>query len=297
MFVKAIEIATSFTRPFTSISRVYGEQNAEPGCATFIIVNNEGWILTCKHVANQVAIADQVNKQYFNYKSEISLLNKGDRHYKSRVKEIEKKYGYSKGKGILIQQKNMFVNVVDKMTGFKIFEHPKYDVALIRLDGFSKILCDTFPVFANDSSGLKQGKSLCRLGYPYPEFTNYEYSEKLDDIVWTNTGRNQTPLFPIDGIMTRNCMDDSRIVEIELSTPGLRGQSGGPLFDVNGVIYGMQSATLTLPLGFDQESRVIKVKGVDKKVNDYSFIHLGRCVHVDILKSFMDSLGVKYQVG
>ena len=92
-------------------------------------------------------------------------------------------------------------------------------------------------------------------------------------------------------------MDDSRIVEIELSTPGLRGQSGGPLFDVNGVIYGMQSATLTLPLGFDQESRVIKVKGVDKKVNDYSFIHLGRCVHVDILKSFMDSLGVKYQVG
>ncbi len=297
MFVKAIEIATKFTRPFTSISRVYGEQNVEPGCATFIIVNNEGWILTCKHVARQVAIADQVNKQYLNFKSETSLLNTGDRHYKSRFKEIEKKYGYTKGKGILIQLKNRFVDVVDNMTGFKIFEHPKYDVALIRLDGFSKILCDTFPVFANDSFGLKQGKSLCRLGYPYPEFTNYEYSEKLDDIVWTNTGRNQTPLFPIDGIMTRNCMDDSTIVEIELSTPGLRGQSGGPLFDVNGVIYGMQSATLTLPLGFDQESRVIKVKGVEKKVNDYSFIHLGRCVHVDVLKSFMDSLGVKYQVG
>lgn len=86
-------------------------------------------------------------------------------------------------------------------------------------------------------------------------------------------------------------------MEVELSTPGLRGQSGGPLFDKDGLVYGMQSCTISLPLGFDQENREINVKGVKKKVNDYSFIHLGRCVTVELLKEFMDANGVKYQVG
>jgi hypothetical protein len=297
MFVKAIEIATKFTRPFKSISRCYGSTEVQPGCATFIIVNDEGWVLTCKHVAEQIQIAENVLKQYSSFKAELDTLSKTDGHYKSRVKALEKKYQYDKKKNILIQQRNHFTDVVDRMSGFEWHYHPKYDVALIHLIGFEKIHCDQYPVFASNASALKQGMSLCRLGYPYPEFDNFRYNDNKDDIEWTNTGRINSPLFPIDGILTRHCIDEGKVVGIEMSTPGLRGQSGGPLFDVNGIVWGMQSATITLPLGFDQENREIYVNGIKKKVNDYSFIHLGRCIHVDVIKDFMDTHGVKYNVG
>lgn len=298
MFVKAIEKTTKFTRPFKSITRCYGSTVVEAGCATFIIVNDEGWILTCKHVAEQIQISNHVYNQYSRFKSELNSLSKSDKNYDKQVMVLEKKYGYNKKKNVLIQQRNNFTDVVDQLSGFQWHYHPKYDVALIHFDGYGKILCDQYPVFAKDSSSLKQGMSLCRLGYPYPEFNDFKYNEACDDIEWTNVGKSMSPLFPIDGILTRHCVDNNgKIVEVELSTPGLKGQSGGPLFDANGIIYGMQSATISLPLGFDQENREIYVKGIKKKVNDYSFIHLGRCVHVDVIKEFMDIHGVKYQVG
>ena len=56
MYKKAIEKVTKFTRPFLSISRAYGYTDVMPGCSTFIIVNDEGWILTCMHVAEQIRI-------------------------------------------------------------------------------------------------------------------------------------------------------------------------------------------------------------------------------------------------
>lgn len=297
MFTKAIETTTKFTRPFLSISRTYGSDVVAPGGATLIVINDEGWVLTCKHVAQMMSQAEAIHAKYVRFKQERDMISKGDGHFKTKMKELEKKYGYVKGK-VLVQLKNNLVDIVDKSTGMQCILHPTSDVALIRFDGFGKVLCGDYPVFAADSSTLKQGKSLCRLGYPYPEFNNFKYDSALDDIVWTNEGRANTPLFPIDGILTRHCVDDKgRVVEVELSTPGLKGQSGGPLFDRDGVVYGMQSCTITLPLGFDQENREIVVNGVPKKVNDYSFIHLGRCVSVDILKEFMDANGVKYRVG
>ena len=37
---------------------------------------------------------------------------------------------------------------------------------------------------------------------------------------------------------------------VETSTPGLKGQSGGPIFDTNGHIYAMQVQPNHIPLGF-----------------------------------------------
>lgn len=297
MFVKAIETVTQFTRPMLTISRNYGSTEVEPGCATIIVVNEEGWLLTCRHVAQLIVDAETINQKFTKFKQEVAALSSG-KHYKTQVKALEKKYGYVKGKGIIAQLKNQF-NIVDRFTSIQVIMHKDYDIALVKLDGFSKLSYNSYPVFAKDTTRLKQGMSLCRLGYPYPEFSNFSYDAANDDIVWTNAGNHNTPLFPIDGILTRHLVDakKNRVVGIELSTPGLRGQSGGPLFDVDGIVCGIQSATHSLPLGFDQENREIKVKGVTKKVNDYSFIHLGNCVHVDVIKEFMNDNGIKYNVG
>jgi len=72
-----------------------------------------------------------------------------------------------------------------------------------------------------------------------------------------------------------------------MSTPGLRGQSGGPLFDKDGKIYGMQFATSHLHLGFDVQDKEIMNNCKKTKVSNYPFLHVGICVHVDKIKAFL----------
>ena len=149
--------------------------------------------------------------------------------------------------------------------------------------------------FLKDTTSLKQGKFLCRLGYPFPEFANYKYNKDTDDIEWTNTGKIETPCFPIEGMLTRHIVDNSGTTfGIELSTPGLRGQSGGPLFNEQGLICGMQSSTNHLYLGFDMKNIDYKINGATIKVNNQPFLHVGHCIHVDIIKDFLKTNKIKY---
>jgi hypothetical protein len=95
------------------------------------------------------------------------------------------------------------------------------------------------------------------------------------------------PRFPIDGMVSRHVLDASgKLGGFELTTPGLRGQSGGPAFDTDGRIWGMQSQTWHLDLNFDVEQNVLR-EGKRKKITSNPFLHAGRCVHVDVLKDFM----------
>jgi hypothetical protein len=156
------------------------------------------------------------------------------------------------------------------------------------------LLCDDFPIFAGDTSVLKPGKYLCRYGFPFPEFTNFSYDEAADTINWTKSGRLDTPAFPIEGMVTRNIEDEyHKTVGFEMSTPGLRGQSGGPVFDNEGKVWGMQCATAHLDLDFDVDQEVIR-EGVKKRIKDSAFLHVARCIHVDVLKSFMRENGVSF---
>ena len=89
-------------------------------------------------------------------------------------------------------------------------------------------------------------------------------------------------------------MNNGIITGIELSTPGLRGQSGGPLFDQKGVVYGMQSSTYHVHLGFDIKDKEIRENGRAKKVSNHPFLYLGRCVHVDVIKAFLKEKSTKF---
>ena len=67
-----------------------------------------------------------------------------------------------------------------------------------------------------------------------------------------------------------------------------------PAFDVDGKVWGMQSATNHLDLNFDVNVEVIRI-GQKKTIRDSAFLHVGHCVHVDILKSFMKQHNVVFQ--
>ncbi len=87
---------------------------------------------------------------------------------------------------------------------------------------------------------------------------------------------------------------EKKLIGFELSTPGLRGQSGGPAFDVEGRILGMQAATVHFDMNFDIEQDVFR-GGRKKEVKDYAFLHVGHCIHVCILKEFMREHGVSFE--
>ena len=292
MFIKAIKTVTKFTKPIHSISRTYHGKNIIPGAATLFFVNDEGYAITCKHVIELLVQADQLNKNYNTFKAERLKIPK-DGKYKNALKGLEIKYKYQAN--TLIQLKNSFVDCVDKMSGFTWHLHPDYDIAILKFNDFSKLMCNDFAVFKKDTSVIQQGKFLCRLGFPFPEFTNFKFNDTTDDIEWTSSGIAGSPSFPIEGMITRFLGNgNGGVYGLELSVPGLRGQSGGPLFDNDGVIYGMQSRTKHLHLGFDIENKEILIDGVIKKVSDYSFIHLGECIHVDIIKDFLKLHNVKF---
>ena len=102
-----------------------------------------------------------------------------------------------------------------------------------------------------------------------------------------------TPRFPIEGMVTRHVSDSNNVIGFEMSTPGLRGQSGGPVFDTDGKVWGMQAQTAHLDLDFDINQKVMR-SGKEKHVEDFAFFHVGRCIHVDVLKSFMNDNNVNF---
>jgi hypothetical protein len=291
MFVAAVENALKFTRPIHTIVRYWGSDEIQPSTSSLFFVNDEGWALTCKHVADSVVASGQVTQKFSAFKTERKQLTTGKMNRKA-TRKLEEKYGYKKG--VAIEALNAFVNCVHPLGAIKMFLHDKFDVALMKFEGFENLSCSYFPTFAKDETELKQGNYVCRLGYPFPEFTNFELNTATDSIQWTTSGRRDTPSFPIDGMVTRHLGKSvAEIFGFELSTPGLRGQSGGPAFIADGRIVGLQYGTNTLDLNFDVDRNVTR-NGETRHVRDYAFLHVGHCVHLNILKDFMRKQSVSF---
>jgi len=192
-----------------------------------------------------LAQADQVNTQFNSFMGEIKTLPR-DNKFNGRVRGLETKYKYTHTS--VVQMKHNFIGSVNPISGIKCITHPILDLAILVFEGFTNKEYTSHATFVKDPNKIQQGKYLTRLGFPFPEFNNFKYNDVTNDIEWTQTGTVASPIFPIDGIITRfvafqNPGATPTIGAIEISTPGLRGQSGGPLFDTDGLIYGMQSAT------------------------------------------------------
>lgn len=291
MFIKAIEEVSKFTRPINTIDRIYGSNTIRPGAATLFFVNELGVAVTCKHVAALIPHSQEIQKKFIELKQRRNALQKSG-SYNKHVKELVKEYGFDTN-----QSCELLLNFVDCVSPIKELEvttHPDYDLAIIRFKQFEKLHYGSYARFIKDSSVLKQGSYLCRLGFPFPEFTNYSYSPDSDSIHWTSSGVVHTPSFPIDGMLTRHLGNAKGIFGIEMSTPGLRGQSGGPLFNREGIVCGMQFATNHLHLGFDMKNQEVISNGEKIRVTNQPLLHVGYCIHVDVIKKFLSEHSVKY---
>ena len=291
MFVKAIEEVGGYTKAIHLLMRIWGASRIVPGSATLFFVNSDGWALTCAHVAKNFVDAQRMVERFDAFREERTSIP-ADRNQRNAINQLERKFGLKPGE--IVEIHTRLVDCVEGNVDMDIQIHGSLDLALIHFKNFTRIVCENYPVFGRDSAELKQGMSICRLGYPFPEFTNYGYNQLTDTIGWTNEGQEFTPRFPIDGMLTRHVADTSgKIIAFELSSPGIRGQSGGPAFGVDGRIWGMQSLTRHLDLDFDIDVEVQRGTKV-KRVQDSAFLHVGGCIHVDPIKDFMRQHGVRF---
>jgi len=294
MFTRAIEIAAAFTRPIRFIGRNYGSDVIHPGAASLFFVNADGWALTCGHVVAQLSAANELVSKRREFKAELTHL-RGKAKHRVLLRELERRCGFSKDSTYELCYQ--FVDCIEGPLNLQAEVRRGVDVALIKFSGSDRLLCHSFPTFARDDAALKPGKFLCRLGFPFAEFTNYAYDHDADEMKWTPTGRVRSPRFPIEGMVTRGVVNEAdELTAFEMSTPGLRGQSGGPAFDAEGIVWGMQSATYHLDLDFDVDQEVLR-QGRKTHVKSSSFLHVGRCIHVSVLKSIMREKGVAFQEG
>lgn len=294
MFIESIEKVAAYTRPIHSIMRTYSGKQIIPGSATIFFINENGYAVTCKHVIDLLASSDKCNKSYSDFKAERDKLPR-DSRYKRSLRRLEIKYKYNTDTTVEI--KNTFLDCVDSMSGFTWKVHPDYDLAYLKFNDFKAIHYKDYAVFRKDHESIKQGEFLCRLGFPFPEFSNFQYNIASDTIEWTNQGTKVSPRFPLEGMVTRFLAEKNVRYGIELSTPGLKGQSGGPLFDEKGLVCGMQFSTKHLHLGFDLIDKEIMVNNKLTKVSDYSFVHLGQCIHAEIIKNFLKENSIKFYEG
>ena len=169
----------------------------------------------------------------------------------------------------------------------------EHDIAFVRID--KKFLAPnmTYPKIKNPKN-FKMGTSLCKLGYPfYPVRATYNEPQRTFDFP---SNFLPIPSFPIEGIYTRNILegksvDGMDIMYLETSSPALKGQSGGPIFDTEGNIYAVVSKNLTLPLGFKGEVEIN-----NQKVEENQFINVGIGVHAQTLVSILNKHNIKFDM-
>lgn len=266
MFTQAIDLASQFTFPVI-ISNHHYDRTVTSSLGSFVIINEEGWFLTAAHIVQQTAIHHQHIKELQEFQA---------------GKRAETNPKWVINHSLWFGADNHRVN--------KFFLFPENDLAIGKLENYNLGFVKEYPKFIVPNQ-IKVGRSLCKLGFPFYDiqatFSNntFVYDPKLFPI----------PRFPYEGMMTRALSGgkagNKEILWVETSSPGLRGQSGGPIFDRDGNIWAIQSMTQHIPLGFSP-----KISRNNVEVEENQFINLGWGVHVQSILNFLNENKVSYHL-
>jgi len=282
MFANACEKASRYTRPLIiSTRQMDGKVNAT--CGAFIVINAEGWIITAGHMFDSF------------------VKFQGDQNKIKEVNELNSSRQSSQGSPFNTIRtdpewltNHSFWWAWDGVRLVEAFVDRQIDICVGRLEPFDPKWIAEYPVF-RDPETLRPGTSVCRLGFPFAQVES-EFDDS-NNAFRIKKGVLPLPLFPNDGIHSRNVLKKERSKEgnyemlyIETTSPGLRGQSGGPIYDREGRLYAMQVQTAHMPLGFQPTA---EYEG--KRVVENQFINVGIGVHVKTIAAILRDRNIRFQ--
>jgi hypothetical protein len=285
VFVNAYAEAEKFTRPvILSTLRVSGE--VRTGMGAFVVLNAEGWIATAGHVVAEFRTGALDGPKVTEYDQKLQAIEIGPG---SDAKKKNERIRVVRNNDWVRKQSMWWAK--DQVNAVEAYVYPDADLAICRLEPFDPADFGGFPTFKLPG-GLRPGTGLVKVGFPFHKIeATYEGGN-----FQLKPGSLPAPLFPMDGIFTRNLDGGTSpggypLHFVETSSPGLRGQSGGPTLDRDGIVWAIQSQTQSLPLGFrptwkDENGR---------NVEEHQVMNLGVGVHPDTLQALFAKHGVTVQ--
>lgn len=300
MFAKAYRIASSFTLPVVISSRSdKGECASAIGAC--VVVNRAGWILTSAHLIGEIQRQQQSAMQHLAFNQEVRGLEQdtvADKRFrKSKVRAVHRP-----GKGSVRNHSVWWGR--DGAQLLEVTVQAAGDLALGRLEPFDANTIAQYPVFKRPGECYAPGRSLCKFGFPFHAIT--PVFDEQQNAFMLPEGAVPLPLFPIEGIFTRVVVtpmpqagSDEPGKFIETSSPGLVGQSGGPIVDAEGAVWALQSHTRHYPLGFSppvpgQDGDAQPITKPDAQ-REHQFLNVGLGVHAEVILGLLDRCGVAHR--
>lgn len=223
--------ASNYTRPIIIGKVYYKNKQLINDIATLLVLNKNGDILTTREVAQTIINSTEIDEIFTPITKELTNKNK------RQIKKIEEKYGLEENKTI-IKLGIQIIDVAESITNLEIIMHKYLNLAIIKNTN-KNLIVNKFPIF--NTTKIKQTEKLLTIGYPFPEYEAFKYIEKENKIINTNKQMN-FPLFPVEGIVTRNILDEkNNVSQFEISNPIYNGMQGGPILNKQGEIIGILS--------------------------------------------------------
>lgn len=290
MFAKAHRIASGFTFPVVISSRS-NKDICNSVIGAYVVINRDGWILTAAHLIDEIQRQCDSVLKHRDHNRKVRKLEQdtvADKQFrKSKVHAFRRpSTGTIKDHSVWWGRDGSQLQDAMLMSA--------HDLALGRLQPFNPDSVAHYPVFKKPNQSYAPGTSLCRLGYPFHQITP-SFDEKSNTFVFPE-GSVPLPLFPIEGMFTRIMITESPNANqgqgrfIETSSPGLIGQSGGPVVDTKGRIWSLQSHTRHYSLGYNPP-----IPGQTGNHKEHQFLNLGLGAHVEGIIRFLTSQNVAHQ--
>lgn len=289
MFAHAFKRANCFTRPVV-ISRRYFDRSTDCGCGAFVVINDEGWIVTAAHLLSSYSRIQEDAEEIIEYHHSIHTIEQNDVvPMGEKIERIRRLPDNAKWITNLSYWWGM-----DGVHLSDIRPLPEGDLALGRLTPFDANAWGYYPVFKAPGD-LDVGTTLCKIGYPFQRIqASFREANNSFEL---NPAARTLACFPMEGLYTRTLSagrsGDGRydIKFLETSSPGLTGQSGGPILDANGTIWGVQSRTDHYAYG-----SVSRREKDGREVQEDQCINLGVGIHPEVIVRFLEDNGIRFSL-
>lgn len=213
MFQVAYRHARQFTLPLV-LSMHHVDNRCTSSIGTCIAVNRDGWIVTALHIFESffaAALQKRALEERERSKAEIGRdprLSQNERRKRLKALGFPKPTDVS---DVSLWPGRDGVNIVD-IAGIR-----EIDLAWGRMVPFDSSWIPEYPVFQDlPESAERAGTSLCRLGFPFHDITpTFDSSTRSFTLPPASF---PLPLFPIEGMYTRNLILDSVVPQSEIAS-------------------------------------------------------------------------------
>lgn len=268
MFAKACAMAREWTRPLI-VSVRYMDGTTEAIVGTYFYVTKEGWALTAGHLFDT----------FVKHQKDLAKIREAAGMDPTRV--------VSDPKWIT---NHSFWFGDDAIRLSKVIVNRRVDIAIMKLENVRGIT--SLPVFRSPES-IAPGTFMCRMGFPFSNVKT-DFNPETNNFT---LGKDSLPIpfFPGECMHTRNIsmgrdQEGLDVLFAETSTPGFKGQSGGPVFDTEGRVCGMQVRNNYVSLGTVPDPEHL----VENPVMDYA--SFGIAVHSQTMTQFLRMNDVAFTV-